>query len=114
MSIKGFLSMRIQQIFWRQWYDANSKMWSDVLGVTKNVHGPFGLYRQSWVVLRKFTPTGAASSRSGDGGGCRSWAQDLRDRDSLAGLAPSLRSMAEGVWKQMFEEGNLPTDPLDL
>jgi pyruvate/2-oxoglutarate dehydrogenase complex dihydrolipoamide acyltransferase (E2) component len=106
---------------WRQWYDANSKMWSNVLGGDNEAYmDPFGLYRRwlgSFEEIQK-PPTGAASSHEI----WRQWTEAAVEAGHkifgigivLAGLAPHWVEMAEGVWKQMFEEGNLPTDPLDL
>ena len=106
---------------WRQWYDANSRMWSSVLGGdTEAYMDPFGLYRQWFGGFEEGQrpPTGAGGSqevwRQWTEAGVEAWHKALGTGTVLAELAPYWAEMAEGVWKEMFEGGNLPTDPLDL
>ena len=106
---------------WRQWYDANSKMWSNVLEGNKEVYmDPFGLYRQWFGGLEENQklPEGAASSqevwRQWTEAAVEAWRKTFGIGTVLAGLAPHWVEMAEEVRKEMFEGGNLPNDPLDF
>jgi pyruvate/2-oxoglutarate dehydrogenase complex dihydrolipoamide acyltransferase (E2) component len=106
---------------WRQWYDANSRMWSSVMGGDKAAYmDPFGLYRQWFGNLEEIQqqPSGAASSqeiwRQGTEAAVEAWHKSFGIGTALAGLAPHWAEMAEGIWKQMFEGGKPPTDPIDF
>ena len=106
---------------WRQWYETSSKMWSNMLGGDREAYmDPFGLYRQWFGSLEgaQKPSEGAASSQEV----WRQWTEATTDvwrrafgfGTVLAGLAPHWAQMSEEVRKQMFQGGNLPTDPLDF
>ena len=106
---------------WRQWYDANSKMWSNVLEGNREAYmDPFGLYRQ-WtggLEENQKLPEGAAGSqevwRQWTEAAVEAWRKTFDFGTVLAGLAPHWVEMAEEVRKEMFEGDDLPTDPLDF
>ena len=106
---------------WRQWYDVNSRMWSSVLGSDKEIYmDPFGIYRQWFGGLEEGQrpSTGAGGSqevwRQWTEASFEAWHKAFGIGTVLAELSPYWAEMAEGVWKEMFEVGNLPTDPLDF
>jgi pyruvate/2-oxoglutarate dehydrogenase complex dihydrolipoamide acyltransferase (E2) component len=105
---------------WRQWYDANSRMWSSMLGSdSEALMDPFGLYRQWFGGLEETQKpaTRAESSqevwRQWAEATAGAWQRAFGIGTVLAGLAPHWAEMAEGTRKEMVE-GGLPTDPLDL
>ncbi len=117
----GFRANAHPTDLWRQWYDANSKMWSNVLEGNKEAYmDPFGLYRQWFGGLEENQklPEGAASSqevwRQWTEAAVEAWRKTFGIGTVLAGLAPHWVEMAEEVRKEMFEGGNLPNDPLDF
>ncbi len=96
-------------------------MWSNVLGGNKEAYmDPFGLYRQWFGGLEETQklPAEAASSqdvwRQWTEAAAEAWQKIFGIGTVLAGLAPHWVEMAEQVRKEMFEGGNLPTDPLDF
>lgn len=104
---------------WRQWYDANSRMWSSMLGGDQEAYmDPFGLYRQWFGGLEEARKPARADSsqevwRQWTEATVGAWQRALGFGTVLAGLAPHWAEMAEGVRKEMLE-GGLPTDPLDF
>ena len=106
---------------WRQWYETSSKMWSNMLGDNTEAYmDPFGLYRQWFGNLEdaQKTSEGAASSqeiwRQWTEATTDAWRRAFSIGTVLAGLAPHWAEMSEEVRKQMFQGGNLPTDPLNF
>jgi e3 binding domain len=96
-------------------------MWSNVLGGNEEAYmDPFGLYRQWFGGLEETQrlPAEAASSqdvwRQWTEATVEAWKKTFGMGTVLAGLAPHWLEMAEEVRKEMFEGGNLPTDPLDF
>ncbi len=96
-------------------------MWSNVLGGNKEAYmDPFGLYRQWFGGLEETQklPAEAASSqdvwRQWTEAAVEAWQKTFGIGTVLAGLAPHWVEMAEEVRKEMFEGGNIPTDPLDF
>jgi pyruvate/2-oxoglutarate dehydrogenase complex dihydrolipoamide acyltransferase (E2) component len=96
-------------------------MWSNVLGGNEEAYmDPFGLYRQWFGGLEEIQklPAEAASSqdvwRQWTEATVEAWKKTFGMGTVLAGLAPHWVEMAEEVRKEMFEGGNLPTDPLDF
>ncbi len=96
-------------------------MWSNVLGGNEEAYmDPFGLYRQWFGGLEEIQklPAEAASSqdvwRQWMEATVEAWKKTFGMGTVLAGLAPHWVEMAEEVRKEMFEGGNLPTDPLDF
>lgn len=105
----------------RHWHEANSRLWSSMLGGDKETYmDPFGLYRQWFGNLEETRkpPAGPASSqeiwRQWMEATAGAWRRVFGAGTVLAGLAPHWAEMTEEVWKQMFEGGNPPTDPLDF
>jgi pyruvate/2-oxoglutarate dehydrogenase complex dihydrolipoamide acyltransferase (E2) component len=103
---------------WRQWYDANSRMWSGMLGGGEDLMDPFGIYRQWFGGLEEAQkPAKAESSqevwRQWAEATAGAWQRMFGMGTVLAGLAPHWAEMAEGVRKELVD-GGLPTDPLDL
>lgn len=120
---------------WRQWYEASTKMWSQMAqGAQGNYMDPFGLYQRWFDGLRQMQqrmsavfPAAVLSSNGGSGAPA---AQDLWQRWSEA-TADSWQKGAElgqnaleilPRWMQMLEEaqsnllasGTPATDPLQL
>jgi pyruvate/2-oxoglutarate dehydrogenase complex dihydrolipoamide acyltransferase (E2) component len=96
-------------------------MWSNVLGGNEEAYmDPFGLYRQWFGGLEETQklPAEAASSqdvwRQWTEATVEAWKKTFGMGTVLAGLAPHWLEIAEEVRKEMFEGGNLPTDPLDF
>ncbi len=92
-----------------------------MLGGDKEAYmDPFGLYRQWFGNLEEIQkpPAEAASSqeiwRQWTEASAEAWRKTFGMVSVLAELTPHWAEMAEGVWKQMFEGGNPPTDPLDF
>lgn len=92
-----------------------------MLGGDKETYmDPFGLYQQWFGNLEETQkpPVGTANSqeiwRQWTEATAGAWRRVLGAGTTLAGLTPYWVEMAEGVWKQMFEGGNPPTDPLDF
>ena len=81
---------------------------------------PFGLYRQWFGGLEETQklPAEAASSqdvwRQWTEATVEAWKKTFGMGTVLAGLAPHWVEVVEQVRKDMFEGGNLPTDPLDF
>lgn len=111
--------------FWKQWYDANSRVWAGVLGTDKEAYmDPLGLYRQWFDTLENATKSageGTAATASSPEvwqqwmeATANSWRKVLGVGTVLVDLAPYWAEMSEEVWKQMFEGGSPPTDPLDF
>ncbi len=110
---------------WRHWYDTSFNMWSDMVRDDKEAYmDPFGLYRQWFSALEesgKAVESGAAGTASSQeiwqqwmDATAGAWSRVLGAGTVLARLTPYWVEMSEGVWKQMFEGGKPPTDPLDL
>ena len=104
---------------WRRWHDANARMWSGMLqGNAEAVMDPFGLYRQWSTGLREDAQAGAPGAEEF----WQQWAEATNDvwgryaeyTSLLVGFAPQWARMAQDVFQRMFEEGKLPTDPLDF
>lgn len=105
----------------RHWHETNSRLWSNMLGGDKETYmDPFGLYRQWFGNLEEIQkpPAGAANSqeiwRQWTEATTEAWRRVFGIGTVLSGLTPHWVEMTEGVWKQMFEGGNPPTDPLDF
>ncbi len=107
---------------WRQWFDANSRAWSGVLGGdAEDFMDPFGLYRQwsSGLQEEARKPSGEAPPPGEFWG---QWAEATTDvwrryaeyASLLLGLTPQWVQIAQEIPRQMFEGGRLPTDPLDF
>ena len=107
---------------WRQWYEANSRAWSSMLGGdAEALMDPFGLFRQWSGGLQE-------EAREAPGGVPRAeefWGQwveattDVGRRYAeyvslLVGFAPLWAQMAQDLPQQMFDGGRIPTDPLDF
>ena len=107
---------------WRRWYDANSRMWSGMLeGNAEALMDPFGLYRQWSSGLREEaqdTPGGVPSAEEFWGQWVEAtndvWGRYAEYASLLVGFAPLWARMAQDVSRQMFDEGKIPTDPLDF
>jgi hypothetical protein len=107
---------------WRQWYEANSRAWSSVLGGdAEALMDPFGLYRQWSGGLQEEArnpPEGAPSAEEFWG----QWVEATTDVGRryaeyvslLVGFAPLWAQMAQEFPQQMFDGGKPPTDPLDF
>jgi hypothetical protein len=107
---------------WRQWYEANSRAWSSVLGGdAEALMDPFGLYRQWSGGLQEEArnpPEGAPSAEEFWG----QWVEATTDVGRryaeyvslLVGFTPLWAEMAQEVPRQMLGEGKVPTDPLDF
>lgn len=107
---------------WRQWLETNSRVWSGVVGGdAEALMDPFGLYRQWSTGLQE-------DARSSPGGApppgefWTQWVEATTDvwrryaeySSILLGFAPQWAEMAREVPGQMFENGRIPTDPLDF
>ncbi len=107
---------------WRQWLETNSRVWSGVVGGdAEALMDPFGLYRQWSTGLQE-------DARSSPGGSAppgefwTQWVEATTDvwrryaeySSILLGFAPQWAEMAREFPRQMFEDGRLPTDPLDF
>lgn len=111
--------------FWRQLYETNSRAWSGMLGGDKETYmDPFGLYRQWFDTLedaKKPAERGTSAAASSPEiwqqwieATANSWRKVSGIGTVLVELTPYWAEMAEGVWKEMFEGGKPPTDPLDF
>ena len=107
---------------WGQWMDANSRVWSGMLGGnTEALMDPFGLYRQWSGIFQDGTrnPTGGATD---PGEFLGQWVEATADvwrrygeySSLLLGFAPQWAEIARELTNQMFEGNTLPTDPLDF
>ncbi len=107
---------------WTQWLEANSRVWSGVLGGdAEALMDPFGLYRQwsSGFQEEARNPPGGASP---PGEFWTQWVEATTDvwrrygeyASLLVGFAPQWAEMAREVPRQIFEDGRIPTDPLDF
>lgn len=105
---------------WRRWYDANSRMWSGMLGEGgEALMDPFGLYRQWFGGLEEAgkPATGTGSSQEvwlrWAEATAGAWQRAFGMGTVLARFGPRWAEMAEGLRKELVE-GGPPTDPLDL
>lgn len=105
----------------RHWHETNSRIWSNMLGGDEEtLMDPFGLYRQWFGNLEESqklpaeTPNSQEIWRQWTEATAEAWRRVFGAGTTLAGLTPHWAEMAEGVWKQMFEGGKPPTDPLDF
>jgi hypothetical protein len=107
---------------WRQWYEANSKTWSSMLGGdAEALMDPFGLYRQWSGGLQeeaRDAPGGAPSADEFWGQWVEATAEVGRRYAEyvslLVGFTPLWARMAQEFPQQMFDGGKIPTDPLDF
>jgi len=107
---------------WGQWYEANSKAWSSMLGGdAETLMDPFGLYRQWSGSLQEEArkPPGGAPSADEFWGQWIEAATDVGRRYAeyvslLLGFTPLWAQMAQEFPQQMFDGGKVPTDPLDF
>ena len=108
---------------WKQWYDANSRAWVGMLGTDKEAFmDPLGLYRRWFDTLENATrPAGGEAAASSPEvwqqwmeATANSWRKLFGIGTVLVELAPYWAEMSQEVWKQMFEGGRPPTDPLDF
>ncbi len=107
---------------WRQWFEANSRAWSGVLGGDADaLMDPFGLLRQWSSGLQeeaRDAPGGAPSAEEFWG----QWVEATTDVGRryaeyvslLVGFTPLWAQMAQDLPQQMFDGGRIPTDPLDF
>lgn len=102
---------------WSQWYDANSRALSGMLGGdAEALMDPFGLYRQWSGGLQGGSPEEAPPDEF-----LGQWVEATSDVwrryaeyvSLLAGFTPLWARMAQDVPRKMYEEG-IPTDPLDF
>jgi methyl-accepting chemotaxis protein len=110
---------------WKQWRDANFKLWSNLLGGEKETFvDPFGLYRQ-WFETLGSARKKAEESPGGVGNSYEVWqwwteatVEAWRRAAEIGTLmtesAPRWLEMTGELQKQMLGEGNLPTDPMDF
>lgn len=107
---------------WKQWVEANSRVWSGMLGGdAEALMDPFGLYRQWSAGLQEEarTPTGEAPL-AGEfwsqwiGATTDLWSRYIEYASLLLGFAPHWAEMAQELPKQMFQGGSPPIDPLDF
>lgn len=110
---------------WRQWHDANVKVWSDLLRGDKEAFvDPYGLYRQWFENLRSArekaeeAPAGPANSYNvwqwWMEATTEAWRRAAEIGTLMTESSPRWLEMTGELQKQMLGEGNLPTDPMDF
>lgn len=110
---------------WRQWHDANFKLWSDLLrGDKETFVDPYGLYRQWFESLSsagekaREAPAGAANSYNvwqwWTELTIEAWRRAAEIGTLMTESTPRWLEMTGELQKQMLAEGNLPTDPMDF
>lgn len=107
---------------WRRWYDANSRVWSSVMGGSAEaLMDPFGLYRQWSTSLQEEArqpPGGIPDVQEFWGQWVEAttdvWGRYAEYASLLLGFVPLWAQMAQEVPRQMFDGGKIPTDPLDF
>ena len=106
---------------WSQWLEANSRVWSGVLGGdTEALMDPFGLYRQWSSGLQDAQNPPGQTPPPGEFLG--QWVEATTDlwrryteyASLLLRFTPQWTEIAQEVPRQIFEGGKLPTDPLDF
>ena len=107
---------------WSQWLEANSKVWSGVVGGdAEALMDPFGLYRQ-WSSSLQEDARSSPGGTPPPGEFLGQWVEATTDlwrryaeySSLLLGFTPQWAEMAREFTSQMFEGGRLPTDPLDF
>lgn len=110
---------------WRQWHDANIKVWSDLLRGDKEAFvDPYGLYRQWFENLRSAwenaeeAPAGPANSYNvwqwWMEATTEAWRRAAEIGTLMTESTPRWLEITGELQKQMLGEGNLPTDPMDF
>lgn len=107
---------------WSQWVDANSKVWSSMLGGdTEALMDPFGLYRQ-WSNGLQDEARSSSGGAAPPGEFLEQWVAATADvgrryaeySSLLLGFMPQWAEMMREFTNEMFEGGRVPTDPLDF
>jgi polyhydroxyalkanoic acid synthase PhaR subunit len=114
---------------WRQWFEAGSKVWTDVLrGSQERYMDPYGIYRQWFEGIeamqeRMLGASGANGSEALDpqemwrrwfDASVESWEKSAQLGQEMLGMTPRWIEMLEQARTNLISAGSFPKDPLEF